>query len=311
MARQTVAYLILAHSQNEQLDLLVNALLSDPRSRVYIHLDAKTKVERAFRFDDISRVRITENRVHVNWGGFSVVRAMKNVIRAALEDKSNERFVLISGACFPTRSPSAINDALLTGNGNLFSIWGQIDPKNLSSEGFGRYIVSKFQPCDIELLNPKKSIFHARLWNLYKKIASEIPLERHVSLDDLWKGSQFFAASRSVAEWFIEPHRELDRTLRWALAPDEIYFNTLFVRYLRQCGETFTPTSPDAAEQGTHYITRRVPGGRTLKQKLLEPIDLRKLHRADLPKILDNPCFFARKCNPELAREIEASWQTR
>ncbi|WP_146891588.1 beta-1,6-N-acetylglucosaminyltransferase, partial [Acetobacter oeni] len=135
------------------------------------------------------------------------------------------------------------------------------------------------------------------------------PLERNVSLTDLWKGSQFFSASRSVAEWFIEPHHELDRTLRWAMAPDEIYFNTLFVRYLRKSGDAVTPTGPDAAEQGTHYITKRVPEARTLKQKLLDPIDLRKLHRADLPKILDTSCLFARKCSPEIADEIASTWR--
>nr|WP_242012168.1 glycosyltransferase [Acetobacter oeni] len=179
--KPSVAYLIMAHSQDKQLECLVNALLSDPRSRVYIHMDAKTTVDQPFNFKDSFRVMLVADRIRVNWGGFSVVKATQAILRAALSDKRNERFVLLSGACFPTQSPSAVNDELLRGEGNLFSVWGQIGPNNLSSEGFGRYVVSKFQPCDIGVLNPKKSIFHARLWNLYKKIASKCLTENELS----------------------------------------------------------------------------------------------------------------------------------
>ncbi|MFT8898189.1 MAG: hypothetical protein ABF968_14705, partial [Acetobacter sp.] len=214
-----------------------------------------------------------------------------------------------SGSCFPIKLPVKINDELLRNNGNLFSVWGEIDPENLSSEGFGRYSVTKFQPCDVEILNPKKSIIHSRLWNVYKKISGQIPVERDVSLSDLWRGSQFFAANREVAEWFVKSHPDLDYILKWSLAPDEIYFNTLYIRYLRRSGGDFMKILPSATEQGTHYIKKTVPTDRTLRQKLFEPIDLRKLNKIDLPEVLASSCFFARKCNAEISKEIERLWR--
>lgn len=305
---EKISYMIMVHEVGTQLNLLIEALLSDVRSVIYIHLDGKVEIDNNNSFSQNDRIIFIKNRVRVNWGGFSMVHAMKNLIHEALKDTGSDRFVLISGSCFPIKIPVQINDELLRSNGNIFSVWGEIDPENLSSEGFGRYSVTKFQPCDVEILNPKKSIAHSRVWNFYKKISSQIPLERKVSLSDLWRGSQFFAASRAVAEWFVKSHPDLDHILRWSLAPDEIYFNTLYVRYLRQSGEDFCKILPGATEQGTHYIKKTVPADRTLRQKLFEPIDLRKLNKNDLPEILASPCFFARKCNSEISKEIERLW---
>ncbi len=304
-----ISYMIMTHEVDVQLKLLLESLLLDVRSVIYVHIDAKLKINKNEFFSKNERVVFIKNRVRVNWGGFSMVNAMKNLISEALKDIESDRFVLISGSCFPIKFPVKINDELLRSNGNLFSVWGEINPENLSSEGFGRYSVTKFQPCDVEILNPKKSIIHARVWNVYKKMSGKIPLERKVSLSDLWRGSQFFAANREVAEWFVKSHPDLDHILKWSLAPDEIYFNTLYIRYLRRSGENFRRILPSATEQGTHYIKKTIPTERTLRQKLFESIDLRKLNKIDLPEVLASSCFFARKCNSEISKEIERLWR--
>ncbi|MCH4091406.1 beta-1,6-N-acetylglucosaminyltransferase [Acetobacter sp.] len=303
-----ISYMIMAHKIDDQLNLLLESLLSDHRSVVYVHLDAKVDIHNGNLINQSNRIVFLENRVRVNWGGFSAVQAMKNLIYEALKDVDSDRFVFISGSCFPIKIPVKINNNLLRSKGNIFSIWGGIDPENLSSEGLGRYCVTKFQPCDIESLNPKKSILHSRVWNFYKKVCGKFPLEREVVLSDLWRGSQFFAANRAVAEWFAQSHPDLDHALKWSLAPDEIYFNTLYIRYIRQQGEKFSEISPCKTEQGTHYIKKTAPQNRTLRQKLFDPIDLRKLNEIDLPEALASSCFFARKCNPEISKEIKLSW---
>ena len=41
------------------------------------------------------------DRVHVEWGTFSVVAALKNLLHAALEDPRNQKFMLLSESGIP------------------------------------------------------------------------------------------------------------------------------------------------------------------------------------------------------------------
>lgn len=306
--KQYVGYLILAHENNKKLHLLIETLLLDPRSVIFIHMDAKTKnyIEDS-QYD--SRVNFIHNRISVNWGGFSVVEATISLLKIALKNIFIQRFVLISGGCFPIQSPSAINNKLLKSEENMVSIWGKIDPSLKSAEGLGRFVVSKFHPYDIKILNPKNSIFHARAWNIYKKLIKNITIERKVSLSNLWKGSQFFAVTRSVAEQFAAPHPELKRIFQNTLAPDETYFSTIFVRYAQEKNIHFDLHSPASTDQVTHYIIKRVPSSRSIRQKLFQPVDLRKLTEKDISTAINSDCLFARKCSEDLSKKIMKEWQ--
>lgn len=72
-----MAYLILTHTNNEQLHLLVGTLLSDERNRVYIHTDVKVSTTEEIQFQETSRMRVVPRRVSVTQGGFSAVKAMR------------------------------------------------------------------------------------------------------------------------------------------------------------------------------------------------------------------------------------------
>ncbi|AOX16895.1 hypothetical protein AA0488_0716 [Kozakia baliensis NRIC 0488] len=220
----SVAYLVLCHSVDEQLDILLDTLTEDPRSHVYVHLDEKTEVNGPIKGaeDKLLRNTFIADRRRVNWGGYSVVDATLRLLRTALQNQRHTHFVLISAACFPISSPKITNDKIENISTGLFSIWGPIDPDLRSNEGHGRYVVSKFHPYDWERINPKRGIFFERGWKLYKNLLGNLPLERRVSIEDLWKGSQFFVASRNVAEFLAQPHPELVRTLKYALGKREL-----------------------------------------------------------------------------------------
>gem|GEM_PF-5941102 len=309
---KTIAYLVLCHAADEQLELLCNTLAQDPRVHVYVHLDNKAEVNSEIKINKESLLDVTfiSNRCQVNWGGFSVVDATLRLLRTALQEKSYEHFVLLSGSCFPIESPEDTNNRIEEINEGLFSIWGMIDPNLKSSEGFGRYVVSKFQPYDWNSINPKKSIFHERAWLLYKKIAAYIPWERRISIEGLWKGSQFFVAGRDAAIYLAQDERVLKRSLKYALAPDEIYFNTLFVRYLKSKGLEQNYSDANQIEQGTHFIYKRVPSSRTLRQKVMEKIDLRRLVEQDIATVRKSKALFTRKCTPNISRIIARDWSS-
>ncbi|MBQ7230951.1 MAG: hypothetical protein IJX04_08670 [Oscillospiraceae bacterium] len=108
------AFLILAHTDPQQLRRLVHAL-DDPRFDVFIHVDAKSDIA-DFEFEKYalrhSRLTVLQKRYRLYWGDISIVRATLALFRAALEAGDYARFITLSGLDYPIRSNGEIYDAL-------------------------------------------------------------------------------------------------------------------------------------------------------------------------------------------------------
>jgi hypothetical protein len=304
----TVAYLILAHAADEQLRLLTNALLADGRSRVYLHLDAKVLDLNWIEGHTGPRFVLIADRRSLNWGGYSIVEATLRLLRSALSDAANQRFVLLSGTCFPLKTVHEINESILALTMPLMALWGRIDPSLKHGTGLGRYVVTKFHPHDNPFLVPTTSRMHERLWNAYKWVDGRLPYERKVDLRDLWKGSQFFILDRDSAEVCLRPPGALVHALRYALAPDEIFFTTIIVGHLRAGGRMMPTTSPSAARQGAHFILKREPDHRSLRERLFRRVDLRRLTTADVDDARASGALFARKCSADVSKANADRW---
>ncbi|MBM9403110.1 hypothetical protein JUN65_16145 [Gluconacetobacter azotocaptans] len=305
----TIAYLITAHAVNKQLALLVDALLSDSRSRIYIHIDAKTRDLGWLARTSDERIVVLTNRTAVNWGGLSITDAIRSLLEAALRDAGNVRFVLLSGACFPLREPRSVGDAILERAEPRLAVWGRIDATLARNEGLGRYVVTKFHPLDVPSINPKRGRFRALLWNLYKIINNALPYERKVRTDDLWRGSLFFLITRELALHFVAPHDELARDLRFGLASDELFFTTLYVRWARARNAPLVETDTTARHQAIHYIRKWKPPNRGLFTRLFVPVDLRALDHEGAMEAIESDALFARKCSAEISQGIMARWR--
>ena len=48
------------------------------------------------------------DRVHVDWGSFSLVAALKNLLRTALEDRLSQKFILLSESGVPIYPPEVL-----------------------------------------------------------------------------------------------------------------------------------------------------------------------------------------------------------
>jgi Core-2/I-Branching enzyme len=111
------AYLILAHHQPTHLARLVKAISCD-WAYVFIHIDAKSDILQFKKLisEDKNIIFLKENqRVKVNWGGFSQVAAILNLLRAALSlGIAFDRYCLLSGADFPIEDISCIQAQFAT-----------------------------------------------------------------------------------------------------------------------------------------------------------------------------------------------------
>jgi len=151
----TVAYLVLAHEANEQLFRLTNALLADKRSRVYLHLDAKLFDVGWTEFHGDPRLVVLLNRVEVNWNDYSVVEATLALLHRALTDSTNERFVLLSGSCFPLMPIGTLNNDILKSIAPMISVCGRIDASLTQDEAPEHDVVAKLRLYDRTVLTIK------------------------------------------------------------------------------------------------------------------------------------------------------------
>ncbi len=97
---KVIAYGVLAHHDPEMVRRLAAELVGRP---VVVHVDAKADIG---LFEQIPGIRLVQDRVTVNWGGFSVVEATLRLYRECLDELGNEpnaAVALLSGSDFPVR----------------------------------------------------------------------------------------------------------------------------------------------------------------------------------------------------------------
>lgn len=306
----TVAFLIMAHAVNEQLKLLVDSLLLDPRSRLYIHIDKKTKNLGWLAQNSHKNVHVLQNRIAVHWGGKSMIDATRILLKEALLENENEAFMLLTGSCFPVKHPHAVVDFISKQAQPILQIWGKMQENLAQNENFGRYVVTKYHPLDALLFNPKRDALRAFSWNIYKAINNFLPYERKIDVKDLWKGSVYFLVNRELAEIFCSEQQQLLSDLKYALAADEIFFSTIYVRWARQKGIDIHTLLASNFEQGLHYIRKKNPKNRPFWQRLFLPVDLRVLEENAVHDAVSSRAFFARKCCPHISNEIKKLWSS-
>ena len=157
-----LAHLILAHNHPLQLERLVKRL-GHANADIYVHLDAKTKIDEYEQVGKLPNARFVKDRVNVMWGEYSVIQATLNGMEEILETGIEYSHInLLSGNDYPLQSNEKIHEFLFANPGKtfmwydkIFDDWvhGQvrINRYDLSSYGFpGRYqlasLINKILP---------------------------------------------------------------------------------------------------------------------------------------------------------------------
>ncbi|MDK4680979.1 beta-1,6-N-acetylglucosaminyltransferase [Kingella negevensis] len=99
------AYLILCHRAPTHILTLAQR---HPTEQYYIHYDAKAPLIKLDSLKNQLNIHIVRNRIDVNWGGFSMIEATLVLIQAALANKNNRHFHLMSGDCVPLKTPEQL-----------------------------------------------------------------------------------------------------------------------------------------------------------------------------------------------------------
>jgi hypothetical protein len=280
--RQRMAYLILAHTDPEQVRRLCAALLLDEQADIYIHVDLKSHNDfSACQALSTKRIHFISERHRVYWSGFNMVLATLALMRAAVNaEPTYHHLVLLSGQDYPLKHPKVIKEYLL--NSPFPQHINRINA--LESQDYYIHQVTRFHFRDAWLP-------FTLVDKVIRKIATvaAMPIRRSLPNGLIpCEGSQWWALTEECARCLLTMVRErpeLSQLYRYAMAPDEHFFHTLVQNspFVDEAAPLMPYTGKGMWKKANFHI--------------IHP-SLKKIYTlADMDELIDSDKLFVRKVN--------------
>ena len=286
-------YAIICHKFTEPLLFTVKTLLQSPRSRIVLHIDAKTSN------DDVVKIQsaLGEHKhlyyipksqsIDVRWGSVSQIEVMLLLLRSA-QCYDYQYFSLISG-----------DDIPLSSNASREQFFKQAYLKQTEFMGYNS-IHNATQRLEIKYLPFLYQKDHSILGKMRRKfflMYAQFFRKQDIShLPELYKGSTWFSLTGEAVSYilnYIDQHPTYFKAFEHSLCGDEVFFQTiLFNSPFRSYIYGIDDNLPDC-EMGARYIDW-VSG----------PSYPRELNQTDFEKMKRSGLLFARKMKPELPSEL-------
>ncbi|WP_062383572.1 beta-1,6-N-acetylglucosaminyltransferase [Demequina iriomotensis] len=218
-----VAYLIQVHQQTPHLDVLVDTLL-EACAGIWIHVDAKADLSEFRDYTDEPRVHYCATRFSVSWGGFSLSRATLALMAEALS-AGVDRLVVLSGACFPLRSPEEIVEAFAARPTTQFI---DLHPMPAPEEGKPIERLSEYHFREVPAVG--SDLWRKVLRRVHRLHLPRPGYRRLLGGRTPFGGATWWALTADAARAVVETGRDdraLTRLYRHAFGPDESYFQTI------------------------------------------------------------------------------------
>jgi hypothetical protein len=220
MASTRIAFLILAHRNPDQIERL--CLRLRPHN-VFVHVDAQAADLLTNQLAELPGVTVVSPRRAVHWGDFSMVEATLTLLSAARAVGSFDRYVLLSGECYPAKPIIALEEAFET---NPQREWISLTPiaagshlATMTGRHWRMAPLVGTRGLDMKLRSA---------WNKASKLFGR-DLRREIGTTPYF-GSQWFALSARCVDMILKfgpAHPEFARAYRSVYAPDEHFFQTI------------------------------------------------------------------------------------
>lgn len=236
----SVAYLVLAHRAPSQVARLVQRLAGDDTA-TYLHIDknAPDEVDAELR-RDLSRDTGTVfvRRRSCTWGGFGIVAAALEGLRAVARDGLPDHVVLLSGQDYPLRPKDEIRRWLDERGGQSFVHHFSVPSPNWAGGGMERMTGWHWHGRLLgrHVMFPHPRLPHVRTWH-----------RRFPPGYTPYGGSMYWGLSREAAEYvldFVATQRGFVRYFRRVNIPDESFFHTILLN---------SPLAASVANDDLHY----------------------------------------------------------
>ena len=274
------AYLILAHNDPSLLKTLVSSL-DDSRNEIYVHWDAKSGDVPELQTNN-AHLYILENRIKVNWAGYSMVEAEYNLFKAAYENGPYEYYHLLSGTDLPIKTQDYIHGQCERMTGTEFIGFADAPQSEID------YRVQHF------FLFPERFKGAGIVKRAIRSIcllAQDLDGYRRTDVT-VKKGSQWCSVTQAFVEYLLSKEEEVRHLFNHTFCPDELFIQTVcinspFKDKVKEAGSEF---------EGNLRFIKWVDG------------ELLPITMEDLPALKISDRWFARKFSskdPALINEIK------
>jgi Core-2/I-Branching enzyme len=220
MASIRIAFLILAHRNADQLERL--CLRLRPHN-VFVHVDAQAVNFPTNQLAGLPGVTVISPRRAVHWGDFSMVEATLTLLSAAHTAGPFDRYVLLSGECYPAKSIAALEEAFET---HPRREWISLTPIAAGSR-LATMTGRRWRMAPLVGARGLDTRLRAA-WNKASKMLGR-DLGKEINTTPYF-GSQWFAMSARCVDMilkFVPAHPQFVRAYRSVYAPDEHFFQTI------------------------------------------------------------------------------------
>lgn len=217
------AFIISAHKDYDQIKLLLYTLQFGD---VYLHIDAKAEElyqQLKIEYNDSKAIHVLENRIDVNWSGFSQVKATLLLLKAVKTSGNTYDYIhFISGQDLLLMNQFELDDFICK-NGNGYEY--------INYEDIGKYFW-RIKCYSFFRENKKNRTMFYRCIDIALR-ALQIPFFRRKNLKnyDLYKGSQWFSITQDCLEYILKMTEKDDliNDFRYTACPDEHFFQILLL----------------------------------------------------------------------------------
>lgn len=227
-----IAFLIMAHSNIQQLNCFIRQLLAYPESYIYIHLDSKAGNVVDFILKN-ERIFILPERYCLNWGDYSLIETTKYLLRYSAEKQYHDYYSLHSGVDMAIKPISELAKFLEKEHKLFYASCLELPCKHWGyGGGLGRIALKwpkifRQKVGKFSLIRILRGIY-GRAYNL--KVIQKlfpVPTKKY----RFYGGAEWFTASSECIQEmfrFLDINKDYDGIFKNAISSDEIYFSTIF-----------------------------------------------------------------------------------
>ena len=210
------AYLVMAHHRPDLLQELLGAL-DDERNDIYLHIDKRATSDMNPNCFSVEKSNLFfMDRMCVNWGGYSQIECTLNMLEAATNHDTYERYHLITGASFPLRDQDYIHGFFDKHTEEEFMDIDRPVPERV------KYLFlfnEEFRCC-----GPVKGLIRHALLQLMKCL--NMDRSRKFDLTHK-KGLAYWSVTHGLASLVVEKKKLIYDLLRYSSCGDEVFMQTI------------------------------------------------------------------------------------
>lgn len=266
------AYLILAHTAPQQLQMLVDCL-DYPDNDIFIHWDLNAGMLPPIH-SRFSPVAFVSDRHKVYWGDFSVVEAEYSLFRESRQRYGYSYYHLLSGMDLPIKRQQLIHEECGRCPGIEYVGFSKQNEKEIRWRAGHRFLFpKKFNSKSVAIRGCRK------LSNLFQNM---LFLNRNKTVA-VKKGPQWISVTGDFADYILANEMWVRKTFAGTYCPDEMFVQTLCWNSAfknRVC-------SPDDEFAGCRRYINWIDG------------ELKTICGDDLKPMAESDRWFARKFSPD------------